>query len=150
VAGPGGIGGGGTWGAATDKKRVYTSIVNSNRLNFTLIPSKEVTIGGGWVTMDTRTGKILWSTAVPNTGASNPMTVANGVLFAGSFYPTGPVYAISAKTGKILWSYETGATIYGGISVSKGCIYVGHGYKVNEGAAIPFFTAGTYLFAFCV
>ncbi|PQQ06764.1 polyvinylalcohol dehydrogenase-like [Prunus yedoensis var. nudiflora] len=27
-AGPGGIGGGGTWGAATDKKRVYTNIAN--------------------------------------------------------------------------------------------------------------------------
>jgi hypothetical protein len=28
-AGPSGLGGGGTWGAATDEKNVYTNIVNT-------------------------------------------------------------------------------------------------------------------------
>ncbi|XP_019161587.1 PREDICTED: uncharacterized protein LOC109158176 [Ipomoea nil] len=149
-AGPGGFVGGGTWGAATDNERVYTSIANSNRLNFTLLPSKNVTIGGGWVAMDAQTGKILWSTAVPDTGLSNPVTVANGVLFAGSVHPRGPVFAINAKTGEILWSYYTGATVYGGMSVSNGCVYVGNGYRVSIGAGIPIFTGGTSLFAFCL
>ncbi|TXG59160.1 hypothetical protein EZV62_016989 [Acer yangbiense] len=35
-AGPCSIGGGGTWGAATDEKRIYTNIVNSDGKNFTL------------------------------------------------------------------------------------------------------------------
>lgn len=75
---------------------------------------------------DGSTGIIQWSTANPsNATSSGPVTVANGVLFAGSTYGTGPIYAMDAKSGKILWSYETGATVYGGMSVSKGCIYVG-------------------------
>ncbi|XP_027079511.1 uncharacterized protein [Coffea arabica] len=143
-AGPGGGLGGGTWGAATDTKRIYTNIANSNQLNFTLLPSQKVTNGGGWVAMDPPTGKILWSTADPKDSMANPVTIANGVLFGGSTYSTGPVYAIDAENGNILWSYETGASVYGGMSVSDGCMYVGHGYVA------PLYTAGTHLFAFCV
>ncbi|XP_016441993.1 uncharacterized protein LOC107767497 isoform X1 [Nicotiana tabacum] len=149
-AGPGGTAGGGIWGAATDTKRVYTSIVNSDNLNFTLVPSKNVTTGGAWVAMDAKTGKILWTTAVPNKGKSNPVTVANGVLLAGSQNPTGPIYAIDTKTGKILWSNETGATVFGGMSVSNGCFYVGNGYRSGIGVFNPNNTGGTSLFAYCV
>ncbi|KAH7532618.1 hypothetical protein FEM48_Zijuj04G0040700 [Ziziphus jujuba var. spinosa] len=150
-AGPGGLTGGGTWGAATDEKRVYTNIANSDAKNFTLTPSGKNTTSGGWVAMDARNGKVLWSTADPENGtASGPVSVANGVLFAGSTNRLkGPVYAMDAKSGEILWSYETGATVYGGMSVSDGCIYVGNGYKVNLGVYSPF-SAGTSLLAFCV
>ncbi|XP_059640562.1 uncharacterized protein LOC132282791 [Cornus florida] len=151
-SGPGGASGGGTWGAATDTKRIYTNIANSDSKNFTLKPSNKTTTAGGWVAMDAHTGTILWSTANPSNASSNgPVTVANGVLFAGSAYPTGPIYAMNAKTGNILWSQDTGATVYGGMSVSQGCIYVGNGYKVSLGVvAYPTFTGGTSLFAFCV
>ncbi|KAL0332048.1 UNVERIFIED_CONTAM: Polyvinylalcohol dehydrogenase [Sesamum calycinum] len=144
-AGPGGTLGGGTWGAATDNRRVYTNIANSNQQNFTLAPSKNVTTGGGWVAMDPGTGRILWSTAVPYNATTNPVSIANGVLFGGSTYRTGPVYAINAASGEILWSYETGASVYGGLSASKGCVYVGHGFRV-----MPALTAGNSLFAFCL
>ncbi|XP_021297783.1 uncharacterized protein LOC110426798 [Herrania umbratica] len=150
-AGPGGPAGGGTWGAATDKKKIYTNIANSQFKNFTLRPSTRNTTAGGWVAMDADNGEILWSTADPsNATASGPVTIANGVLFSGSTYKQGPIYAIDAEDGKILWSYDTGATVYGGMSVSNGCIYVGSGYKVSFGAVIPSFSAGTSLFAFCV
>ncbi|KAL7140940.1 hypothetical protein ABFS83_08G020600 [Erythranthe nasuta] len=144
-AGPGGTQGGGTWGAATDNRRVYTNIANTNKQNFTLLPSNNVTNGGGWVSMDAGTGRILWSTAVPHNATTNPVTIANGVLFAGSTYRTGPVYAINAASGEILWSFDTGGSVYGGFSVSKGCAYVGSGFRVN-----PTFTGGTSLFAFCI
>ncbi|XP_059452845.1 uncharacterized protein LOC132183427 [Corylus avellana] len=150
-AGPGGLGGGGMWGAATDERRVYTNIANSQHKNFTLKPSENTTIAGGWVAMEARNGNILWSTANPsNATAPGPVTVANGVLFAGSTYQRGPIYAMDAKTGKILWSNETGATIYGGISVSDGCIYLGNGYKVTVGYVNRNYTAGTSLYAYCV
>ncbi|GAB4830263.1 hypothetical protein Ancab_019903 [Ancistrocladus abbreviatus] len=150
-AGPGGVTGGGTWGSATDQKRVYTNIANSDAKNFTLKPSKSTTTFGGWVAMDASTGEIIWSMANPsNATAYGPVTVANGVVFAGSTNGKGPIYAMNAKTGKILWSYETGATIYGGVSVSRGCIYFGNGYRVSLGAVVPSFTAGKSLFAFCV
>ncbi|ESR44340.1 hypothetical protein CICLE_v10013418mg, partial [Citrus x clementina] len=130
-AGPGGLGGGAMWGAATDERRIYTNIANSQHKNFNLKPSKNSTIAGGWVAMDASNGNVLWSTADPSNGtAPGPVTVANGVLFGGSTYRQGPIYAMDVKTGKILWSYDTGATIYGGASVSNGCIYMGNGYKM--------------------
>lgn len=139
------------WGAATDEKRVYTNIANSQHKNFTLKPSQNTTIAGGWVAMEARSGNILWSTANANDAtAPAAVTVANGVVFGGSTHRLGPIYAMNAKTGKILWTYDTGATVYGGISVSDGCIYLGNGYKVFNGFVNPNYTAGTSLFAFCV
>ena len=149
-AGPGGLAGGGTWGAATDGKRVYTNIVNNNGKNFTLKPSNTTTTTGGWVAMDANTGKILWAIANPSNASTNgPVTVANGVVFAGSTHPTGPVYAMEADSGRIIWSHNTGASVYGGASVSRGCIYVGSGYNVNNGP-LSSFTGGTSLFAYCL
>ncbi|KAJ8540278.1 hypothetical protein K7X08_030197 [Anisodus acutangulus] len=84
--------------------------------------------------MDAQTGEILWTTAVPNNGRSNPITVANGVL-AGSQNPKGP--------------NETGTTVFGGMSVSNGCFYVGHGYRSGIGVFNPNNTARTSLFACC-
>lgn len=143
LAGPGGTGGGGIWGAATEEKRVYTNIANSLQTNFTLAPSSLTTTAGAWVAMEASTGKILWSTANPrNTTAGGPVTLANNVVFAGSDDPRGAMYAMDATTGKILWSYDTGAAVHGGASVSDGCIYVGNGYRG--------LTPGTSLFAFCI
>ena len=45
---------------------------------------------------------------------------------------------------------HTRATIYGGGSVSNGCIYMGTGYKVTVGFVNPNFTSGTSVFVFCV
>ncbi|KAM0987255.1 hypothetical protein ACFX13_011611 [Malus domestica] len=151
LAGPGGNEGGGIWGAATDGRRVYTNIANGDRQNFTLAPSTQTTTAGVWVALDADTGNILWTTANPSNDTSQaPVTVANGVVFAGSVASNGPVYGMDASTGKILWTYNTGATIYGGISASYGCIYVGSGYSVGLASFHPSWTAGTKLFAFCV
>ncbi|KAL7132892.1 hypothetical protein ABFS83_12G105400 [Erythranthe nasuta] len=150
-AGPGSLEGGGIWGAATDGARVYTNIVNGDNLPFTLKPSTQTTTSGGWVAMDANTGRILWTTANPsNDTANGPVTIANGVLFAGSVAPSGPVYAMDARTGAIIWSFETGATVYGGASVSYGCVYIGHGYSVGLAMFNPTWNSGKYLFAFCI
>ncbi|XP_011087060.1 uncharacterized protein LOC105168623 [Sesamum indicum] len=150
-AGPGALEGGGVWGAATDGIRVYTNIVNGDRLPFTLKPSNQTTVAGGWVAMDANTGRILWTTANPsNETAHGPVTVVNGVLFAGSVAPSGPVYAMDAQTGAIIWSFNTGATIYGGASASYGCIYIGHGYSIGLAKFHPTWNSGKYLYAFCM
>jgi len=101
--------------------------------------------------MEGKSGKILWSTENPsNANAYGPVTVANGIVFAGSVDSKGAIYAMNAESGNIVWSYETGSTVYGGMSVSDGCIYVGNGYKVGIGLNLGNFTAGTSLLAFCV
>ncbi|KAK7844981.1 hypothetical protein CFP56_010123 [Quercus suber] len=101
--------------------------------------------------MNAHSGEILWSTANPsNATTSGPVTVANHVLFVGSIDPKGPIYAWNAKTRDILMSYETGATVFGGMSVSDGCIYVGNGYSLRLGSLSPASNAGASLYAFCL
>ncbi|KAJ8773751.1 hypothetical protein K2173_006401 [Erythroxylum novogranatense] len=151
LAGPGGEEGGGQWGAATDGRNVYTNIANSNRQIFTLAPSNLTTTAGAWVALNANSGQILWSTANPsNDSSQGPVSVVNDVLFAGSVASNGPLYAIDTRTGEILWSYDTGATIYGGVSASYGCIYLGNGYTVGLASFHPTWTPGTSLYAFCV
>ncbi|KAH7570141.1 hypothetical protein ACOSQ2_018426 [Xanthoceras sorbifolium] len=151
LAGSGGVEGGGQWGAATDGRRVFTNIAHSNRVSFTLAPSRQTTTAGAWVALDAYTGAILWSTANPsNDTAQGPVTVVNGLLFAGSVAPNGPIYAMDTNTGRILWSHNTGSTVYGGISASYGCIYLGNGYTVGLARFHTSWTPGTSLYAFCI
>ncbi|KAK4841234.1 hypothetical protein QYF36_001177 [Acer negundo] len=152
LAGPGGEEGGRQWGAATDGRRVYTNIANSNRVNFTLAPSRQTTTAGAWVALDAYTGEILLSTENPsNDTAQAPVKVVNGLLFAGSVAPNGPIYAMDTNTSRILWSYNTGSTVYGSISASYGCIYLGNGYNVGLAALFhTTWTPGTSLYAFCI
>ena len=103
------------WGVATDEKRVYTNISNSDFKNFTLKPSIKNTTAGGWVVTEAHNGKIPRPTANPSNAT---VSVANGVVFGGSTHIKGPIYALSAKAGDVLWLYETGATVYSGMSVS--------------------------------
>lgn len=101
--------------------------------------------------LDANTGQILWTTADPsNDTPLGPVSLTRGVMFAGSVSPKGPLYALDSRTGSVLWSYETGATIYGGVSASYGCIYVGHGYTVGLAKFHPDWTPGSYVFAFCM
>ncbi|KAK1362105.1 putative polyvinyl alcohol dehydrogenase (Cytochrome) [Heracleum sosnowskyi] len=151
-AGPGGNEGGGIWGAATDGKTVFTNIANGDRIRFRLAPSNMTTTAGAWVALDANTGEITWTTANPSNDTSQgPVSLVNGVLFAGSVAANGPLYAMDANTGDVhvLWSYNTGATIFGGVSASYGCIYLGNGYTVSTGAFHPW-TRGIALYAFCV
>ncbi|KAL8090456.1 hypothetical protein AgCh_039785 [Apium graveolens] len=149
-AGPGGFLGGGTWGAATDGQTIYTNIVNSNRVSFRLAPSNQTTTAGAWVALDADTGDILWSTANPsNDFAAGPVTLTRGVLFAGSVAPNGPFYAMDARNGTILWTYNTGGTIYGGASAGYTCVYVGNGYALGL-VNFPTWTRGTAVHAFCI
>ncbi|KAJ8761001.1 hypothetical protein K2173_022039 [Erythroxylum novogranatense] len=150
-AGPGGLEGGGQWGAANDGRTVYTNIVNSNRESFRLAPSNLTTTAGAWVALEANSGQILWSTANPSNDTSHgPVSVVNDLLFAGSVAPNGPLYAMDTRTGEIVWSYNTGATIYGGVSASYGCIYLGNGYTVGVARFHPTWTPGTSLYAFCI
>lgn len=96
------------------------------------------------------------------TASSGPVSLGNNVVFVTSgdtivtphwpsFTPVpghgGWVYALKADTGDIIWSYETGSSIYGGFSVGERCAYTGIGYK-NLGELGPWNT-GTSVLAFC-
>jgi polyvinyl alcohol dehydrogenase (cytochrome) len=104
VVGPGGALGGMEWGSATDGSRIYAADANSSRQRYTLFPSGEKTRGGAWSALDPATGAIQWQTAAPEKATVlGPLTVANGVVYAGSMAREGDnMFALDAATGAIL------------------------------------------------
>jgi polyvinyl alcohol dehydrogenase (cytochrome) len=133
--GPGSLRGGIVWGTATDGKRVYVAAANFDRAEQTLVPSGQTITWGFWNALDARTGAILWQTADPVPGGKDAgmVTVANGVVYAGSMDPLGHLYALDAATGSILWSYASGGSVVAGPAVVKGTVYWGSGYARGFG-----------------
>ena len=118
-------------------------------------PGAGQTINGGfWASLDATTGAVLWEVAGANPPASpplipppfpvtnpiatnqGPVSVANGVVFGGAMDAVGTMYAFSAATGDILWSYESGGSVLSGAAISDGSIYWGSGYS-NFGLGTP-------------
>lgn len=125
--GPGGTLGGIEWGTATDGKRIYVAIGNSSKKSYRLTNGQTIT-WGSWSALDPATGKILWQTAdpTPNTLDTGSVSVANGVVFAGSY--SGHMYALDAATGNILWSFASGGSVIDGPSIVDNVVYWGAGY----------------------
>jgi polyvinyl alcohol dehydrogenase (cytochrome) len=152
--GPGGTLGGMEFGSATDGERVYAQLTNFEHLPFTLTagPKAGTTVNGGvWTALDAATGKIVWqapdpSSSQPLTGLiihpywgaglgpgffgvdMGPLTVINGVLFAGSMDQEGHMYALDSHSGEILWSYPSGGSVMTAPAVVDGVVYWGSGY----------------------
>jgi polyvinyl alcohol dehydrogenase (cytochrome) len=107
---------------------------------------------GAWGALDPGTGTILWQIAdpamtMPLLGASvnGPVTAVNGVVFAGSMDPMGTMFAFDAATGDVLWSFQSGGTVYGGPAVAGGVVYWGSGYPSTR---LQFGTPSQKLYAF--
>jgi len=155
--GPGGPLGGLEFGAATDGKRFYVQNTNFDHVPMTLTAGKhagEIAHGGIWAALDVKTGKVLWQTPDPShnlplTGrifhptwgfglglgyfatAMGPLTINNGVLFAGSMDYEGHMYALNAETGSILWRFASGGSVMSAPSVDGGEVYWGSGYHTG-------------------
>ena len=137
LVGPGGGAGGIMWGTAADGARVYAAINDSNATPYKLGPSGTVTwTAGSWAALDAATGRMLWQ--IPATGKSplNPalnagalgaLSVAGGVLYAGSM--SGDMVAIEAATGTILWKFASGGSVICGPSIAMGTLFWGSGYR---------------------
>jgi polyvinyl alcohol dehydrogenase (cytochrome) len=127
--GPGASLGGIEWGTATDGKRIYVAIANTDHLPYTLAPSGQQITWGAWSALDVTTGKILWQTADPTPGTIDrgSVSVANGVMYVGS--NSGQMYALDTRTGAILWNFASGGTVIDGPSIADGALYWGSGYR---------------------
>lgn len=130
LVGPPGPLGGIQWGTASDGTNVYIAISNSNNSSYKLINGQTVT-WGFWSALDGANGKILWQTADPTAGAwdTGSMSVANGVVYAGSMDSAGHLYALNSTTGQILWSYASGGSVIDGPSVVSANLFWGSGYS---------------------
>jgi polyvinyl alcohol dehydrogenase (cytochrome) len=128
---PGGI----QWGSAVDERYIYAAIGHVRNLEPYTSPSGEVITGGSWAALEKSTGEIVWQTADPQ-GAADlaSLTVANGVLYAGSMAHTGDqMYALDTSDGSILWRFPAGGSIVGGPAVVDGSVYWGSGYARTGG-----------------
>jgi polyvinyl alcohol dehydrogenase (cytochrome) len=131
--GTGGALGGIHWGIAYDADTVYAPITNVGRP----IPGEwdgDPNIKPGLYALDAKTGKIKWQfnpeppagTPAPPAGGrggwrgnvfSTAPTLVDGTVVTAAL--NGALYVNDAKTGKLLWSYET-AKEYDGINGVKG------------------------------
>lgn len=142
LVGPGSPDGGALWGTAADGTRVYVAEGNSSDTPFTLRGSGpeagRTCKGGAWSALNPATGRILWQTCDP-AGATDTaaLTVANGLLYAGSLARTGTnMYVLSAASGRILWSFASGGSVAAGPAIVAGSVYWGSGYsKSGSGSA---------------
>jgi polyvinyl alcohol dehydrogenase (cytochrome) len=143
--GPGSTLGGIEWGTASDGERIFAAISNSLHDSYALAKDGPVISWGSWAAISAKTGQIEWQTADPASGAIDPgaMSVANGVVFAGSF--SGFMYGMDASTGKIIWSFDSGGSVGGGPSIADGVVYWGSGYSHSKPG-----TANNKLFAFAL
>lgn len=161
-ASPGGVMGGLQWGSATDGVRIYTAASNSYFIPHVMGPGpmfgQEIK-GGFWSALDAATGEVLWENSgttlafptllgAPPVDAiamnQGPVTVANGVMYAGALDQEGTMYAFNAATGNILWSFASGGSVNSGAAVVNGVVYWGSGYSSLGG------TLGTHLYAFTI
>ncbi len=115
--------GGMEWGSATDGTRIY--LANAS--------------GGFWEALDPASGAVIWKTLDTSPYVVNgvkdigPVSVANGVVYAGSLggsdglsatYPT--MFALDAATRTILWSFASGSSVGSGPAIANGVVYWGN------------------------
>jgi polyvinyl alcohol dehydrogenase (cytochrome) len=155
--GPGGHLGGIHWGTAVDGQRIYVGVNDNNGTPYTLggtgPKAGTKTSVGSWAALDPATGEILWQIANPTmtapvNGASvnGPVTVVNGVVLVGSMDDDGTMFGLEASTGNVLWTYKSGATVYGAPAIADGVVYWGNGYPQR----LFFGTPGNTLYAFAI
>jgi outer membrane protein assembly factor BamB len=134
-------------GSAVDEKQVYVAVSNADFIPYKLTkgPDAGRTVKGGfWASLDAATGALIWQNAgsrrpaidpLPGTIAINTgaVTVANGVVFAGTMDAAGTMYAFNAKTGLMLWTFESGGSVNSGPAVVGGTVYWGSGYANING-----------------
>ncbi len=81
------------------------------RYNLGLSEADWVKGHGQLVAFDAVSGEKLWTQKAPSPFTSGVLTTAGGLTFAGT--PEGEFKAWDTKTGKQLWSYQTGSGIVG-------------------------------------
>jgi polyvinyl alcohol dehydrogenase (cytochrome) len=141
--GPGSSLGGIEWGTAADGQRIYVAISNLFGIPYNLEPSGTPVNGGSWAALDPQKGTILWQTATPGSCtqsipgfsqgcmALGPVSVANGVVFAGSMNidPSKPtMFALDASNGKIIWSFNPGSSVISAPAIVGNMVFWGAGY----------------------
>jgi polyvinyl alcohol dehydrogenase (cytochrome) len=141
LAGPGSDLGGIEWGTSYDGQRIYVPEADVYGVPYELAGGKKAH-GGSWAALDPATGSILWQVPTPWAAAAlGPVTESDGVVYVGSMASaTRNMFALSAATGKPLWSFAAEGSVNSGPAIANGMVLWGSGYPLGK--------AGTHLYAF--
>lgn len=88
---------------------------------------------------EARSGRQVWSKALPSRAESSPL-LRKGTVYFGS--EDGTLYAVAAKTGRTRWTYRAGGSIKGGPTYANGNLYFGdyagkvHAVRARDGKQI--------------
>jgi polyvinyl alcohol dehydrogenase (cytochrome) len=132
---PGGRNGGLQWGSANDGTRIYVAVSNSAPTGgatpnvWQLTNGRGTTTSGGWAALNVNSGQVLWTTPDPlGSRAEAAVSAANDVVFGCNVDPVnGTMYALDAKSGDVLWSFNSGGACTAGPSVADGVVFWGTG-----------------------
>ena len=106
---------------------VYMAFLNKPPCNAT-----RSGLDGEVVALDAETGKVRWKVRMAPT-ESSPL-VAGGLVYVGDW--SGKVYALNAKSGRVVWTYQTGDKVKDGVAYGGGRVYFGsydsHVYALNS------------------
>lgn len=149
---PGGVTGGLQWGSATDGQNIFVAIANSGpstngggvgALPWTL-KDGTTTTAGGWAALDAKSGAVKWTTRDPQgSRAEAAVSGANGVIFGCNLaMGAGTMYALDAKTGAPLWSFDSGGPCNAGPTIADGMVYWGSGTFISPGGPRKVFAFG--------
>ena len=101
---------------AVSAHTVFMSFLNRPPCNAT-----RAGLTGDVVALDADTGKVRWRVPMGPT-ESSPLVVGN-LVYVGDW--RGKVYALNARTGSTVWSYQTGDKVKDGIAYAGGRVYFG-------------------------
>jgi outer membrane protein assembly factor BamB len=105
---------------------VYMTFLNKPPCNAT-----RSGLDGEVVALDADTGKVRWKVKMAPT-ESSPV-VRGGLVYVGDW--SGKLYALNARSGRVVWTYQTGNKIKDGVAYAGGRVYFGsydtHVYALN-------------------
>jgi outer membrane protein assembly factor BamB len=105
---------------------VYMAFLNKPPCNAT-----RSGLDGQVVALDAETGKVRWKVKMAPT-ESSPVVVG-GLVYVGDW--SGKLYALSAHSGRVVWTYQTGDKVKDGVAYAGGRVYFGsydsHVYALN-------------------
>ncbi|MHB8659018.1 MAG: outer membrane protein assembly factor BamB family protein [Solirubrobacteraceae bacterium] len=77
---------------------------------------------GRFVALSMRTGRIVWSRAVPPGTETSPIVYGSTLYFGDQ---SGTVYSVRARDGHVNWTYSASGAVKGGPSIAGGILYFG-------------------------
>jgi outer membrane protein assembly factor BamB len=95
---------------------VYMAFLNKPPCNAT-----RSGLDGQVVALDAETGKVRWKVKMAPT-ESSPVVVG-GLVYVGDW--SGKLYALNARSGRVVWTYQTGDKVKDGVAYAGGRVYFG-------------------------